>query len=89
MPSYPDKFRDLSAFSNLGLEYSTPSNTAVKMLDALMNQAIYHYSDEQLGGWTGASRKMFEADPEWGKYLPWAWNVLEGIQQNQISLGKS
>ena len=64
MPSYPDKFRDLSAFSNLGLEYSTPSDTAVKMLDALINQAIYHYSDEQLGGWAGASQKMFEADPD-------------------------
>ena len=64
MPRFPDNFRDLAAFSNLGLEYSTPSNTAVKMLDALINQALCHYSDEQLGGWAGATQKMFEADPD-------------------------
>jgi len=64
MPGFPDQFRDLSAFSDQGLEYSTPSNTAVKMFDALLNQSIYHYSDEQLGGWTETSKKMFEADPD-------------------------
>jgi len=64
MPGFPDTFRDLSAFSSQGVEYSTPSNTAVKMLDALINQAIYHYNDEQLGGWGGTVNKMFEADPD-------------------------
>ena len=64
MPGFPDKFRDLAAFSGQGLEYSTPSNTAVKMLDALINQSIYHYNDEQLGGWAGTTKKMFEADPD-------------------------
>ena len=64
MPGFPDTFRDLSGFSSQGVEYSTPSNTAVKMLDALINQAIYHYNDQQLGGWGGTVNKMFEADPE-------------------------
>jgi len=64
MPGFPDQFRDLSAFADQGLEYSTPSNTAVKMLDALINQSIYHYSNEQLGGWAGTTKRMFEADPE-------------------------
>jgi len=64
MPSFPDHFRDLQAFSSQGLKYSTPSNTAVKMLDALINQAIYHYNDEQLGGWSGTTKQMFEADPD-------------------------
>jgi len=64
MPGFPDQFRDLAGFSSQGLSYSTPSNTAVKMLDALINQAIYHYNDEQLGGWAGTAEKMFEADPD-------------------------
>ena len=64
MPGFTDTFRDLAAFSGQGLSYSTPSNTAVKMLDALLNQAIYHYNDEQLGGWAGTAQKMFEADPD-------------------------
>jgi hypothetical protein len=37
MIGYQDNFRDLAAFSSQGLQYSTPSNTAVKMLDALKN----------------------------------------------------
>lgn len=64
MPSFPNNFRDLKAFSSQGLEYSTPSNTAVKMLDALIHQAIYHYNDEQLGGWPGTVKQMFEADQD-------------------------
>ena len=38
MSGFPDKFRDLTAFSGDGLDYSTTSNTAVKMFDALVNQ---------------------------------------------------
>ena len=38
MTGFPDKFRDLTAFSGDGLDYSTSSNTAVKMFDALVNQ---------------------------------------------------
>ena len=38
MSGFPDKFRDLTAFSGDGLDYSTSSNTAVKMFDALVNQ---------------------------------------------------
>ena len=64
MPGFPDKFRDLAGFSSQGLSFSTPSNTAVKMLDALINQAIYHYNDEQLGGWAGTTEKVFKADPD-------------------------
>jgi len=64
MPAFPDVFRDLAAFSGQGLEFSTPSDTAVKMLDALMNQVIYSYNHPQLGGFPGTAQKMFEADPD-------------------------
>jgi len=64
MPSFPCVFRDLAAFSGQGLEFSTPSDNAVKMLDALYNQIIYAYNDEQLGGFPGTAQKMFEADPD-------------------------
>ena len=38
MSGFPDNFRDLTAFSGDGLDYSTSSNTAVKMFDALVHQ---------------------------------------------------
>jgi len=71
MPGFPDKFRDLAAFSGQGLSYSTPSNTAVKMLDAIIHQVTYNYNDEQLGGFPGTAQKMFKADPDFamGKIL--------------------
>ena len=37
MSGFPDHFRDLTAFSGDGLEYSTTSDTAVKMFDAVVN----------------------------------------------------
>ena len=38
MSGFPDNFRDLTAFSGDGLDYSTSSNTTVKMFDALVHQ---------------------------------------------------
>ena len=38
MSGFPDNFRDLTAFSGDGLDYSTSSNTAIKMFDALVHQ---------------------------------------------------
>jgi len=64
MPSFPDQFRDLAGFSVAGLQYSSPSDTAVKMYDALVHQAVFHYSNHQLGGWDGTVRRMKQADPE-------------------------
>ena len=58
MPSFPDQFRDLAGFSGAGLQYSSPSDTAVKMYDALVHQAVFHYSNHQLGGWDGTVRRM-------------------------------
>ena len=40
MSGFPDHFRDLTAFSGDGLEYSTTSDTAVKMFDAVVNMVI-------------------------------------------------
>ena len=37
MSNFPSNYRDLSAFASDGLEFSTTSNTAVKMYDALVN----------------------------------------------------
>ena len=35
-----------------------------QLYDAAVGQAIYHYSDEQLGGFSGTVEKMLEADPD-------------------------
>jgi len=64
MSNFPSNFRDLSGFAGDGLEFSTTSNTAVKMYDALVNMAIYHYNSPQLGGFEGATQEMFSADPD-------------------------
>ena len=37
MSSFPSNFRDLGRFAEDGLEFSTTSNTALKMYDALVN----------------------------------------------------
>ena len=34
------------------------------MYDAAVAQAIYYYSNEQLGGFPGTVEKMMEADPD-------------------------
>ena len=37
MANFPTNWRDLAGFAEDGLEFSTTSNTAVKMYDALVN----------------------------------------------------
>ena len=37
MSTFPSNYRDLGRFAEDGLEFSTASNTAVKMYDALVN----------------------------------------------------
>jgi len=61
---FPDKFRDLSEFSNDGLHFSTSSDIAVKMYDALVSMTIYHYNNDQLGGFSGIVKEMFTSDPD-------------------------
>lgn len=64
MPEFPMHQRDVSTFASFGVHLSTPSDTAAKMYDALVAQAIYHYNDESLGGFSGTMEKMFQADPD-------------------------
>lgn len=84
--SFPSHYRDLSCLSSLGLHYSTTSNSAVKLYDALVHQSIYHYEDPQLGGWANTTQKMFEADPEFamGKILTLGLEVL-GTNPESVS----
>eukprot|EP00088_Acartia_fossae_P008287 TRINITY_DN1394_c0_g1_i1.p1 TRINITY_DN1394_c0_g1~~TRINITY_DN1394_c0_g1_i1.p1 ORF type:complete len:490 (+),score=141.39 TRINITY_DN1394_c0_g1_i1:52-1521(+) len=63
-PSFTFNWRDLAGWQADGIQFSTSSNEAVKMYDALLHQAIYHYNDGQLGGFGGTTAKMTEADPE-------------------------
>ena len=37
MSNFPTNFRDVAGFAGDGLEFSTTSNTALKMYDALVN----------------------------------------------------
>jgi len=57
-------WRDLDKFSKQGLNYSTSSNEAVKLFDALIHQIVFHYNDEELGGYLGTVEKMFQADQD-------------------------
>ena len=52
-PSFTFNWRDLAGWQADGIQFSTSSNEAVKMYDALLHQAIYHYNDGQLGGFSG------------------------------------
>jgi len=62
--NFPDHHRDLAGMRGDGFAFSTPSDMAVKMYDALLHQMIYHFEDPQLGGSEGTTKKMFEADPD-------------------------
>ena len=42
MSTFPSNYRDLGRFAEDGLEFSTASNTAVKMYDALVNMVRQH-----------------------------------------------
>jgi len=63
-PSFTFNWRDLAGWKVDGVQFSSSSNEAVKMYDALLHQAIYHYNDPQLGGFPGTTKKMMEADPD-------------------------
>jgi len=64
VPSFTSNWRDLAGWQADGIQLSSPSNEAVKMYDALLHQAIYHYNDAQLGGFSGTSEHMKSADPD-------------------------
>lgn len=64
MAEFPGHYRDLAGMQADGLTYSSPSDIAVKMYDALVHQAVYHYEHPTLGGWEGTCKRMFEADPD-------------------------
>ena len=54
--NFPDHHRDLAAMKADGFVFSTPSDMAVKMYDALLHQMIYHFEDPLLGGSEGTTK---------------------------------
>lgn len=54
--NFPDHHRDLVAMKADGFVFSTPSDMAVKMYDALLHQMIYHFEDPLLGGSEGTTK---------------------------------
>ena len=81
--NFPGHHRDLAGMKNDGFDFSTPSDMAVKMYDALLHQMIYHFEDPLFGGAEGTTkvghvfgkvapalifRKCFKPTPT----LPWA-----------------
>ncbi|EDO49617.1 predicted protein [Nematostella vectensis] len=76
-------WRDLKAWEDEGLPFTTPSNEAVKMYDAAVSQMVGHYVDPVLESPQKALDLMLEADPDfvmgqvlslnlalWGKNSP-------------------
>ena len=49
-------------------------------------QAIYHYDSPQLGGFGGATKEMFSADPDFamGKIMTGALGVF-GVREEKIN----
>ena len=54
--NFPDHHRDLTAMRGDGFVFSTPSDMAVKMYDALLHQMIYHFENPLLGGSEGTTK---------------------------------
>jgi len=58
---FPGNFRDLTAMKNDKLEFSSSSDVAVKMYDAMVHQMVYHYESPLLGGNEGT----YKVDPNY------------------------
>ena len=54
--NFPDHHRDLAGMKADGFAFSTPSDVAVKMYDALLHQMIYHFEDPLFGGTEGTTK---------------------------------
>ena len=62
--NYQTNTRDCQAWKDAGLEMSTTSNEAAKLLDHAIDQMFCHVADPAMGGVIGTVDKMLEADPD-------------------------
>ena len=62
--NYQANNRDCQAWKDDGLELSTTSNEAAKLLDHALDQLFCHVPDPEMGGLMGTINKMMEADQD-------------------------
>jgi hypothetical protein len=88
---FPGHFRDLAGMRADGMAFSSPSDTAVKMLDALIHQVVYHFDNPTLGGQDGTIQVETHSSlpsnkqprrclrrtqsSQWVISSPWVWAV--------------
>ena len=57
-------YNDLSGWKNEGMQISTPSDEAAKLLDAYIAEVVFHDSDPTYGTMEDTSKQMLNADPD-------------------------
>ena len=61
---FPFHYRDLVAFADEGLTFSTPSNQAVKLYDSALTQMTFNNDDPEHGNLQETFAQMLKTDPD-------------------------
>ena len=64
MVKFRSEWRDLAGWSDYKVPLSSPSDMAVKLYDATLDQMLYYYSHPQLGGVGETLNRMLREDPD-------------------------
>ncbi|KAI8493727.1 Tetratricopeptide repeat protein 38 [Branchiostoma belcheri] len=72
------QWRDCQEWSKIGLPFSTTSNEACKMYDAVLTQYVGWYDDSSVGGVDASLERLLQADPNFvmGKVLATGLELL-------------
>ena len=81
-------YSDLIGWKNEGINLSTPSDTAAKLLDSYIAQVVFHDSDPTFGNLESTSKQMFEADPDFimGKTVKYCLESLGANPKKETKL---
>ena len=61
---FPFHYRDLVAFADEGLTFSTPSNHALKLYDSALTQMTFSNDDPERGNLQETFAQMLKTDPD-------------------------
>ena len=88
MTWFPFHYRDLQAFTNEGLDFSTPSNEAIKLYDSALTQMTFSNDDPISGNMSETLTKMFAADPNFimGKIMTLTLKAFETCSRTNHQL---
>lgn len=80
---FPFHYRDVLAWRAEGLELSTPSDQAAKLLDAVITEACFYDADPVHGRIDQTLKAMLQADPDFvmGRCVSHVMEVLGGFPE--------